>query len=63
MDSKPIFKRVKERSVWEAKQSVDQWRKLFKEGIKDSAGNTFKLTLKQAAEHVGIPKKTLEDYH
>jgi hypothetical protein len=33
MDSKPIFKRVKERSVWEAKESVDQWRKLFEQGI------------------------------
>ena len=63
MDSQPIFKRVKERSVWEAKASVDHWRKLFKEGITDQVGKNTKLTLKQAAEYVGIPKKTLEDYH
>ena len=46
MDSQPIFKRVKERSVWEAKASVDHWRKLFKEGITDQVGKNTKLTLK-----------------
>lgn len=47
MDSstKPVFKRVKERSVQEAKESVDQWRKLFTQGLVDASGNRIKLTL------------------
>ncbi|CAD8175582.1 unnamed protein product [Paramecium octaurelia] len=58
-----VFKRVKERSILDAKQSVDEWRKLFKNGETDQNGNKIKYSLKQAAEKVGVPKKTLEDYH
>ncbi|CAK80773.1 unnamed protein product (macronuclear) [Paramecium tetraurelia] len=58
-----VFKRVKERSIMDAKQSVDEWRKLFKNGETDQNGNKIKYSLKQAAEKVGVPKKTLEDYH
>ncbi|CAD8163099.1 unnamed protein product [Paramecium pentaurelia] len=58
-----IFKRVKERSIMDAKQSVDEWRKLFKNGEIDQNGHKIKYSLKQAAEKVGVPKKTLEDYH
>jgi len=36
---------------------------LFENGFYDEVGNFKKPTLKQAAEIVGIPKKTLEDYH
>ncbi|CAD8159895.1 unnamed protein product [Paramecium octaurelia] len=56
-------KRVKERSVQMAAEKVKEWRYLFKNGKCDSQGNLKKLTLQQAAEEVGIPKKTLEDYH
>ncbi|CAD8055586.1 unnamed protein product [Paramecium primaurelia] len=57
------FKRVKERSVQMAVEKVQEWRYLFQNGKHDSQGNLKKLTLQQAAEEVGIPKKTLEDYH
>ncbi|CAD8157531.1 unnamed protein product [Paramecium pentaurelia] len=57
------FKRVKERSVQMAVEKVKEWRHLFQNGKQDSQGNLKKLTLQQAAEEVGIPKKTLEDYH
>ncbi|CAK76683.1 unnamed protein product (macronuclear) [Paramecium tetraurelia] len=58
-----VFKRVKERSIMDAKLSVDEWRNLFKNGEIDQNGNKIKYSLKQAAEKVGVPKKTLEDYH
>ncbi|CAD8091031.1 unnamed protein product [Paramecium sonneborni] len=58
-----VFRRVKERTIMDAKQSVDEWRKLFKNGEVDQNGNKIKYSLKQAAEKVGVPKKTLEDYH
>ncbi|CAD8071559.1 unnamed protein product [Paramecium sonneborni] len=58
-----LFKRVKERSVQMAVEKVEEWRKLFENGKYDNSGNLKKLTLQQAAEEVGIPKKTLEDYH
>lgn len=32
MDSSVTFKRVKERSVLEAMESVDQWRRLYNDG-------------------------------
>ncbi|CAK71491.1 unnamed protein product (macronuclear) [Paramecium tetraurelia] len=57
-----VFKRVKERSVQIVVEKVKEWRNLFKNGKYDSQGNLKKLTLQQAAEEVGIPKKTLEDY-
>ncbi|CAD8056487.1 unnamed protein product [Paramecium primaurelia] len=58
-----VFKRVKERSIMDAKHSVDEWRNLFRNGETDQNGKKIKYSLKQAAEKVGVPKKTLEDYH
>ncbi|CAD8156676.1 unnamed protein product [Paramecium pentaurelia] len=58
-----IFKRVKERSVQMAVEKVEEWRNLFQNGKLDNQGNLKKLSLQQAAEEVGIPKKTLEDYY
>ncbi|CAK66831.1 unnamed protein product (macronuclear) [Paramecium tetraurelia] len=58
-----MFKRVKERSVQMAVEKVEEWRHLFENGKVDNQGNLKKLTLQQAAEEVGIPKKTLEDYY
>ncbi|KAM3139208.1 hypothetical protein pb186bvf_008618 [Paramecium bursaria] len=55
--------RSKERFVWEAMEYVQRWRDLFENGYIDEGGNCRKVTLKQAAEIVGVPKKTLEDYH
>ncbi|CAD8153859.1 unnamed protein product [Paramecium octaurelia] len=58
-----MFKRVKERSVQMAVEKVEEWRHLFANGKVDNQGKLKKLTLQQAAEEVGIPKKTLEDYY
>ncbi|CAD8073466.1 unnamed protein product [Paramecium primaurelia] len=56
------IKRVKERTIIEAKQKVDQWRCLYKNGGIDENGKKIKYSLKKAAEKVGVPKKSLEDY-
>ncbi|CAD8144310.1 unnamed protein product [Paramecium pentaurelia] len=56
------FKRVKERLVCEAIEKVERWRQMFTEGLQINNGEIIKVTLNQAAEIVGIPKKTLEDY-
>ncbi|CAD8056080.1 unnamed protein product [Paramecium primaurelia] len=54
-------KRVKERSIGEAYFRVQQWRYLFRNGIQEN-GILKKVTLKEAADLVQVPKKTLEDY-
>ncbi|CAD8056345.1 unnamed protein product [Paramecium sonneborni] len=56
------FKRVKERLVCEAIEKVERWRQMFTEGLQTNNGEIIKVTLNQAADIVGIPKKTLEDY-
>ena len=50
-------KRVKERYVSDAIEMVCLWRQLFQEG------RSRNLTLDQAAEIVGVPRKTLENYY
>lgn len=57
------FKRVKERTVRDAYEKVKEWRALFEEGLHLDGGEQKRFTLQQAAEYVGIPKKTLEDYN
>ena len=37
------------------------WRKYYK-GVKDSKGNLIRLSLEEAAEKVGINKRSLDDY-
>ncbi|CAK80614.1 unnamed protein product (macronuclear) [Paramecium tetraurelia] len=54
-------KRVKERSIGDAYYRVQQWRYLFRYGIEEN-GILKKVNLKQAADLVRVPKKTLEDY-
>lgn len=56
------YKRVKERNIQEVREKVTLWRQLFREGEYDEEGYHHKLSLHEAAERVGIPKKTLEDY-
>jgi len=42
---------------------VIEWRKLHEIGKLDvNTNRTVRLTLDAAAEHVGIPRKTLDDY-
>lgn len=54
-------KRVKERDISEVVYKVAEWRKLYA-GIIDSKGAIRKYTLEEAADIVGIAKKTLDDY-
>ncbi|CAD8148610.1 unnamed protein product [Paramecium octaurelia] len=57
-----LQKRIKERFVYEAKFLVDQWRSIFEQRhLQD--GKMIKYTLDQAADIVGISRKTLEDYY
>ncbi|CAD8209060.1 unnamed protein product [Paramecium octaurelia] len=55
-------KRVKERLVESAFNKVSIWRKIFLEGLINEQGERQYYTLNEAANLVGIPKKTLEDY-
>jgi len=54
-------KRVKERNIKEIVNKVAEWRKLYI-GKADANGTVKKYTLEEAAEKVGIAKKTLDDY-
>lgn len=54
-------KRAKERKIGYIIEKVFLWRKLYN-GFQDENGNLVKLTLEEAAEKVGISKKSLDDY-
>lgn len=54
-------KRSKERKIGYIIEKVFLWRKLYN-GFVDEAGNYVKLTLEEAADRVGIAKKSLDDY-
>jgi hypothetical protein len=54
-------KRSKERKIGYIIEKVFLWRKLYS-GFIDDNGNMVKLTLEEAAERVGISKKSLDDY-
>ncbi len=65
-DNENIFinvksKRSKERKIGYIIEKVFLWRKLYN-GFQDEDGNLIKLTLEEAAEKVGISKKSLDDY-
>ncbi|CAD8078333.1 unnamed protein product [Paramecium sonneborni] len=55
-------KRVKERSVYDAMYRVNEWRRLYEQGITKENKKKQRITLQEAANLVKIPKKTLEDY-
>lgn len=54
-------KRSKERKIGYIIEKVFLWRKLYN-GYRDDDGNLIKLTLEEAADKVGISKKSLDDY-
>lgn len=56
-------KRVKERMIGYCFDKVQQWRKYYKEGIPNERGVRMRVNLDQAAEYVGLSRKTLDDYH
>ena len=62
---KEIFRnREKERSLEFVMEKVSLWRKLYLEG-NDGGGEKSKnkMNLTEAAKIVGLPRKTLDDYH
>lgn len=54
-------KRAKERKIGDIIKKVYMWRKLYF-GYRDEDGNEIKLSLDDAAEKIGISKKSLDDY-
>lgn len=54
-------KRSKERKIGYIIEKVFLWRKLYN-GFVDDTGHFVKLTLEEAADRVGIAKKSLDDY-
>ena len=53
--------KTKERTVGYVIEKVAQWRRLYN-GFYDSNFNHHRLSLEQAAEKVGVSKKSLDDY-
>jgi hypothetical protein len=54
-------RRTKERKIGYIVEKVSKWRRLSN-GEQNSAGESFKLTLEEAAGRVMIAKKSLDDY-
>jgi len=54
-------KRTKERKIGEIIDKVAKWRQLYT-GEKQEDGSVRKYSLEEAADFVGIAKKTLDDY-
>ena len=55
------IKRAKERKIGYIIRKVYMWRKMYS-GFIDERGRRIKLTLEEAADKVGISKKSLDDY-
>lgn len=55
-------KRTKERKIGEILDKVLQWRRLYTGVVDPTTGQTVKLSLEEAAQRVGISKKSLDDY-
>jgi hypothetical protein len=54
-------RRIPERKIGDVVQKVSIWRKLYN-GYYDNYGSFVKMTLQDAANSVGISKKSLDDY-
>mmetsp|Transcript_40603 Transcript_40603/g.46627 ORF Transcript_40603/g.46627 Transcript_40603/m.46627 type:complete len:352 (+) Transcript_40603:2051-3106(+) len=53
--------RSKERKISEILEKVAQWRRLYG-GVRSKEGEVVQYSLEDAAKHVGISKKSLDDY-
>lgn len=53
-------KRTKERSIFDIIEKVSLWRKLYNGVMKD--GELIRFSLEDAAQKVGVSKKSLDDY-
>jgi hypothetical protein len=60
--SAPKQKRTKERRIGEILDKVLQWRRLYNGTVDPQSGQTIKMSLEDAAQKVGISKKSLDDY-
>lgn len=58
----PKQKRTKERKIGEILNKVLLWRKYYSGMIDPTTGQVTKLSLEDAAQKVGISKKSLDDY-
>ena len=54
-------KRTKERTIGYIIEKVSQWRKLYN-GFMDENHQLKRMSLEDAAEKVGVSKKSLDDY-
>lgn len=54
-------KRTKERTIQDIIEKVSLWRKLYN-GVQDNDGNLLRYSLEDAAQKVGVSKKSLDDY-
>ena len=54
-------KRTKERKIEVIVDKVNTWRQLYN-GYRDHKGKLVKLSLEEAADRLGISKKSLDDY-
>ncbi len=57
----PHQKRTKERTIQDIIEKVSLWRKLYN-GVQDPEGNLLRYSLEDAANKVGVSKKSLDDY-
>ncbi len=55
------IKRNKERKIGDIIEKVGEWRTLYT-GAPDASGKVVKYSLEEAANMIGIAKKTLDDY-
>ena len=58
----PKQKRTKERKIGEILDKVLQWRRLYTGVTDPTTGQSVKMSLEEAAQRVGISKKSLDDY-
>lgn len=54
-------RRTKERKIGYIIEKVSKWRKLYN-GVQTAKGEMIKVTLEEAANKIGISKKSLDDY-
>mmetsp|Transcript_35628 Transcript_35628/g.32098 ORF Transcript_35628/g.32098 Transcript_35628/m.32098 type:complete len:401 (-) Transcript_35628:453-1655(-) len=59
---KGFRRRNQERNVTEVLNILKQWRALYNGIIDPQTGKKVKISLNEAANKVGVPKKSLEDY-
>ena len=55
-------KRTKERKIGQILDKVYTWRKYYSGFTDPQTGQTVKMSLEDAAQKVGISKKSLDDY-